>query len=75
MSKHPSHIAYVIDNPKEGEERKAYWRAVGVVFSHKSGRGFDLVIHDQLAVSGRIVCTEPKERQDIPANQIPEGME
>jgi hypothetical protein len=75
MSKSPSHIAYVVDQPKEGEARKPFWRSVGVVFQHKSGKGFDLVIHPQLAVSGRVVCTVPVERSDIPPNQIPEGME
>jgi hypothetical protein len=43
--------------------------------ARQSGKGFDVAIHDQLAVSGRIVCTEQKERQDIPANQVPAGME
>jgi hypothetical protein len=39
------------------------WRSVGAVWPHKNGNGFDVVIHDQLAVSGRIVCTEPKEKE------------
>ena len=63
MSK-PTHIAYVVNEPKEGSspDRKAMWRAVGAVWPHSKGNGFDVVIHDQLAVSGRIVCTEPKEK-------------
>ena len=59
MSK-PSHIAYVV-TPKKDSEKKI-WRAVGAVWPHKNGNGFDLVIHDQLSISGRIVCTEPKEK-------------
>jgi hypothetical protein len=60
MSK-PSHIAYVVNEPsKEGGEKM--WRAVGAVWPHKNGNGFDVVIHDQLAVSGRITCTERKEK-------------
>jgi hypothetical protein len=31
------------------------------------GNGFDLVIYDQLAVSGRIVCTERKEAPESTA--------
>ena len=58
MSK-PSHIAYVV-NKKEPTDAKGFWRPVGAVFQHKDG-GFDVVIHDQLAVSGRIVCRVPKE--------------
>jgi hypothetical protein len=37
-------------------------REVGAVWPHKNGSGFDLVIVDQLNVSGRIVCTERKEK-------------
>jgi hypothetical protein len=66
----PSHVAYVVNEPKgahvkDGVEQKAFWRPVGAVWPHKNGAGFDVVIHDQLAVSGRIVCTVPKE--DKPA--------
>jgi hypothetical protein len=60
MSK-PTHIAYVVNKPKDQPEHKGFWRPVGAVFQHKNGSGFDVVIHDQLAVSGRIVCTVPKE--------------
>jgi hypothetical protein len=45
-------------------EAKDYWREVGVVWPHKTGRGFDLVLFDQLSVSGRIVCTERKEKPE-----------
>ncbi len=61
MSK-PSHIAYTVTEPKDGSDRKKIWRRVGSVWPHKNGPGFDLVIDEQLAVSGRIVCTEPKEK-------------
>ena len=57
----PSHIAYVVTETSEGRQKKAYWREVGSVWPHKNGSGFDLVIHDQLAVSGRIVITERKD--------------
>jgi hypothetical protein len=66
MSK-PSHIAYVVTQPEEGSDRKPIWRSVGAIWPHKNGNGFDLMIHDQLAVSGRIVCTETKEKP--PAEQ------
>jgi hypothetical protein len=60
MSK-PSHIAYVVKQPKEGTDKKAVWHAVGAVWPHGKGGGFDVVIHDQLSVSGRITCTVPKD--------------
>jgi hypothetical protein len=61
MSK-PTHIAYVVSEPKEGSERKGIWREVGAIWPHKNGSGFDLVLADQLSVSGRIVCTERKDK-------------
>lgn len=65
MSK-PSHIAYVVIPPKEGSDKKAIWREVGAIWPHTKGKGFDLVIIDQLSVSGRIVCTERKEPVEEP---------
>jgi hypothetical protein len=62
----PSHIAYVVAEPKEGSDKKAVWREVGAIWPHKNGAGFDLVLIDQISVSGRIVCTERKEK---PAEQ------
>jgi hypothetical protein len=62
MSK-PSHIAYVVNKAKEGSNGKDFWRPVGAVFQHGKGGGFDLVIHDQLSVSGRIVCMVPKDEK------------
>ena len=62
MSSKPSHRAFVVSKPKEGSDQKGYWHEVGVVFPHSKGKGFDLVIHEGISVSGRIVCTEPKEK-------------
>jgi hypothetical protein len=56
----PSHVAFVVSNGREGE--KARWREIGAVWPHKNGTGFDLVIADQLSVSGRIVCTPRRNR-------------
>jgi len=64
MSSKPSHRAYVVSKPKEGSDQKGFWHEVGVVWPHKSGNGFDVVIHDGISVSGRIVCTEPKKDDD-----------
>jgi hypothetical protein len=59
MSNKPTHIAYVLTDL--GDEKKAIWHRVGSVFPHKKGNGFDLVIPAGISLSGRIVCTEPKE--------------
>ena len=65
MSK-PSHIAYVVSKPKEGSDKKPVWREIGAIWPHKNGAGFDLgfdlVLIDQISVSGRVVCTERKEK-------------
>jgi hypothetical protein len=64
MSSKPSHRAYVVTNPKEAKDQKGFWHEVGVVWPHKSGKGFDIVIHEGISVSGRIVCTEPKQTEE-----------
>lgn len=60
MSKKPSHHAYVVSAAKKVGE-KGYWTRIGSVFPHQNGQGFDIVLAEGLAVSGRIICTERKE--------------
>jgi hypothetical protein len=64
MSKSPSHRAFVVTNSKGEGDQKGFWHEVGVVWPHKSGKGFDVVIHEGISVNGRIVCTEPKKTDD-----------
>lgn len=63
MSK-PTHKAYVVQEAKEGSERKGRWLEVGAVWPHKNGSGFDVVIAAGLAVSGRVVCVPPKPSEE-----------
>jgi hypothetical protein len=58
MSSKPTHIAYVVTDPKEGSDKKAVWHPIGTVWPHQNGKGFDVVIPPGVTVSGRIVCTE-----------------
>src|ERR1700676_4494010 len=37
---------------------------IGSVWPHKNGNGFDVVLRENISVSGRIVCTEPKEAKE-----------
>ena len=62
MSTKPTHIAYVVTEPKEGSDRKAAWHEVGTIWQHKNGEGFDVVIPTGLSLSGRIVCTKRREK-------------
>lgn len=57
----PSHRAYLVETLPEGSDRKPRWIEVGVIWPHKQGQGFDLVIPAGMAVSGRIVCVPPKD--------------
>jgi len=60
----PTHIAYVVTEPSAGgPDSRATWREVGVLLPHKSSNGWDLLLHPQIAVSGRIVITERRERE------------
>lgn len=38
----------------------------GVVWPHKSGNGFDVVLYEGISIHDRIVCTEAKERSWSP---------
>ena len=63
----PTHIAYIVTEPKD-DERSSFWRPIGAVWPHKSGNGFDVVIAEQISVTGRIVC---RERKDAPESTAP----
>jgi hypothetical protein len=63
MSK-PTYTAYVVTNPRDGTPGKAQWREVSALWPHSTGKGFDLVIYPQLSISGRIVCTARKARDN-----------
>jgi hypothetical protein len=55
----PPYIAYaVIDR---GEEKKSKWREIGAAFSHKDGKGFDILC-DVLPLTGRITLRVPDKK-------------
>ena len=60
MADRPTHIAYVVTENRNDQD-KNFWSEVGAVWPHSRGDGFDLEIHDQLSVAGRIVCTPRRE--------------
>jgi hypothetical protein len=66
MSK-PSHIAYIVIEPKDAAKNKI-WRRVGSVWPHSKGGGFDVTIDPQISVTGRITCTVPKEDDETPGS-------
>lgn len=62
MTNKPTHIAYLVPEVAADSKKKPHWVEVGAVWPHKNGQGFDLVLPKGLAVSGRIVCVPPTER-------------
>jgi len=55
----PPYIAYaVIDR---GENQKSKWREIGVAFSHKDGKGFDILC-DVQPLNGRITLRVPESK-------------
>jgi hypothetical protein len=58
-SKSPALIAWHV---RKGGER-SYWDRVGVVFAHKDGQGFDLIL-DAVPVDGRVTLRAPSEKPD-----------
>ena len=48
---------------RKAADKQAHWREIGAVWPHKNGNGFDVVIYEQISVSGRITCTERKDEK------------
>jgi hypothetical protein len=65
----PSHIAYIVTEPVNGSgpDARAQWREVGGLWPQKNGKGWLLVIHPQISVSGRIVIAERREKSESAA--------
>jgi hypothetical protein len=63
MSTKPTHRAYLVQEPKS-EGGKARWLEVGTVWPHRNGGGFDLVIPEGMALTGRIVCVERRDENE-----------
>lgn len=68
----PSHTAFVVVPPKEGSDKKPSWYEGGVLWPHRSGKGFDLVIPEGMSLSGRIVILERKQavERDEPSRTV-----
>jgi hypothetical protein len=58
----PSHIAYTVTDNGGGPDSRATWREVGGLWPQKNGKGWLLVIHPQISVSGRVVISERRDR-------------
>lgn len=57
--------AFIAENFKgENNEEKTNWIRVGVVFQHKNGDGFNLVIPKGMSLSGTVQLFPKKEKSD-----------
>jgi hypothetical protein len=60
-SKKPTHRAYSVIR-REGQED--FWLNIGLVFPHKDGAGFNLILQ-AYPLDGKIVCREIEEDDEI----------
>lgn len=62
MNTRPSHRAYVIEDPEGDEsEQRGFWTRVGSAWPHKDGKGLNIQIVPNVAVSGRLILREYTE--------------
>jgi len=63
-SRQPTHRAYSVIK-RDGQDD--FWLNLGLVFSHKDGKGFNLMLQ-ALPLDGRIVCREFAEDENAGEN-------
>jgi hypothetical protein len=56
----PVYHAYTAREYEKDGKKESCWTKIGVVFKHKDGKGFDVVL-EALLVNGRISIRQPKE--------------
>jgi len=62
MADKPKFHAYNVRNYKKPDGAEdAFWTKIGVVFEHKDGKGYDVVL-ECFPIDGRITIREPKEK-------------
>jgi hypothetical protein len=59
-SKMPSYVAYNVT--ERGDGKKSKWREIGVAFTHKDGKGFD-ILFDVVPLSGKITLRAPEPKE------------
>lgn len=66
MTDRPTYHAFTVRKyKKEDGSDNSFWTKIGVVFAHKDGKGYDVVL-DCLPLDGRISIREPKEKPALP---------
>ena len=63
-NKKPTHKVFVVEEREgEGKDENAFWTRVGSAWSHKDGKGFNVVL-SALPLNGRLVLREFTEEDD-----------
>ena len=62
----PSHRVYAVT--KNGKQR--YWNAIGALFAHADGEGFNLKLDYLPLNGGEIVIRKPKAEEAEPATDV-----
>ena len=58
MSGQPSHKAFVVEDRGEGDDKNAFWTRVGSAWPHGDGKGLNIQLAPNIAVSDRLVLRE-----------------
>ena len=59
----PTFQAYSVRKYKKPDGAEdAFWTKIGAVFTHRDGKGYDIVL-DCLPLDGRISIREPKDKE------------
>jgi hypothetical protein len=64
-SKQPTHRAYSVIR-REGQDD--FWLNLGLVFPHKDGSGFNIMLQ-AFPLDGKIVCREITDEENTPAGE------
>ena len=65
----PTHRAYSVIR-REGQDD--YWLNIGLVFPHKDGKGYNLILQ-AFPLDGKIVCREITDEEPATEAQQPRG--
>lgn len=65
----PTHRVYTVIRREDQDD---YWLNIGLVFPHKDGKGFNIVLQ-ALPLDGKIVCREVSDDYPVETSQPSRG--
>ncbi len=73
VSSQPSHKAFVVEDRGEGDDKNAFWTRVGSAWPHGDGKGLNIQLAANIAVSDRLVLREYTPEDAEEDNKKPNG--